>query len=90
MPKSAWSGRVWARQQRSPHMLESSTARSTKARVAGYPGHWSSCMQMSLPSFSAMAMLSSGVQKTWRPSYSTARKPTPSSVSFMNSPWEET
>ena len=71
-------------------MLESSTARSTNCRVAGYPGHWSSCMQMSAPSFSAMAMLSSGDQNTRRPSYSTARKATPSFVSFMNSPWEKT
>ena len=45
---------------------------------------------MSLPSFSAMAMLSSGVQRMRAPSYSMARKLTPSFVSFMNSLCENT
>ena len=35
MPKSAWSGLVWAAKQRSAHMLESSTERSTLERGAG-------------------------------------------------------
>ena len=49
-------------------LADRSTAFATNAFSDGYGVHWSSCMAMSAPSCSWMAMLLSGVQRTFVPS----------------------
>ena len=68
MPKSVWSGRTCAARQRRAQLADRSTAFATNARSAGYGVHWSSCMAISAPSCSWMAMLDSGVQRIFEPS----------------------
>ena len=68
MPNSVWSGRLCAARQRRAQLADRSTAFATNAFSDGYGVHWSSCMAMSAPSCSWMAMLLSGVQRTFAPS----------------------
>ena len=82
MPKSAWSGRVWAASERSAQRWVRAVATATSDRDEAWGGTgWSKATATSGPSASCTAIDSSGVKRWVEPSRWLRNVAPPSSIS---------